>query len=153
MYPVGVHVYLCACIPVSFFTSAIGLFFFLNMPLDLLIQTLFRSLDNFSLVVVLFFILCGNIMSKGKTVEKLINLANSLVSWLPGGLGMAGVIGVRTFRGHFRIDRCHGGGPGRVHDPGIDENGYDERYTLGLMTTSPNLGVIIPPSISMIFIL
>ncbi len=87
-----VPVFLCL-----FFTSAIGLFFFLNMPLDLLIQTLFRSLDNFSLVVVLFFILCGNIMSKGKTVEKLINLANSLVSWLPGGLGMAGVIGCGLF--------------------------------------------------------
>ncbi len=74
-----VPVFLCL-----FFTAAIGLFFFLDMPLGLLIQTLFRSLDNFSLVVVLFFILCGNIMSKGKTVEKLINLANALVSWLPG---------------------------------------------------------------------
>jgi tripartite ATP-independent transporter DctM subunit len=34
--------------------------------------------------------------------------------------------------------------------PALLENGYGERYTLGLMTTSGNLGVIIPPSIGMI---
>lgn len=34
--------------------------------------------------------------------------------------------------------------------PALLDNGYDEKYTIGLMTTSPNLGVIIPPSIGMI---
>ncbi len=34
--------------------------------------------------------------------------------------------------------------------PALMDNGYPEKYTLGLMTTSPNLGVIIPPSIGMI---
>jgi len=34
--------------------------------------------------------------------------------------------------------------------PALIENGYQEKYTLGLMTTSPNLGIIIPPSIGMI---
>ena len=34
--------------------------------------------------------------------------------------------------------------------PALLDNGYPERFTLGIMTTSPNLGVIIPPSISMI---
>jgi len=80
-----------------FFTATIGFVAFLDIPPDLLAQTLFRSLDKFTLVVVLFFILCGNIMSKGKMIEKLINLANALVSWLPGGLGMAGVIGCGLF--------------------------------------------------------
>ncbi len=34
--------------------------------------------------------------------------------------------------------------------PALMDNGYPQKYTLGLMTTSPNLGVIIPPSIGMI---
>jgi tripartite ATP-independent transporter DctM subunit len=141
-----VPVFLCL-----FFTAAIGLIFFLDMPLGLLIQTLFRSLDNFSLVVVLFFILCGNIMSKGKTVEKLINLANALVSWLPGGLGMAGVIGCGLFGAISGSTVATVVALGGFMIPALMKNGYDEDYTLGLMTTSPNLGVIIPPSISMIF--
>ena len=66
-----VPVFLCL-----FFTATLGFVIFLVMPLALLAQTLFRSLDNFSLVVVLFFILCGNIMSKGKTVEKLMKKMN-----------------------------------------------------------------------------
>ncbi len=134
-----------------FFTTVIGFMFFAHMPLILLAQTLFRSLDNFSLVVVLFFILCGNIMSKGKIVEKLINLANALVSWLPGGLGMAGVIGCGLFGAISGSTVATVVALGGFMIPALIKNGYDEDFTLGLMTTSPNLGVIIPPSISMIF--
>jgi len=134
-----------------FFTAAFGFVVFLDMPLALLAQTLFRSLDKFALVVVLFFILCGNIMSKGKTVEKLINLANALVSWLPGGLGMAGVIGCGLFGAISGSTVATVVALGGFMIPALIKNGYDEDYTLGLMTTSPNLGVIIPPSISMIF--
>ncbi|MCD4678067.1 MAG: TRAP transporter large permease subunit, partial [Desulfobacula sp.] len=134
-----------------FFTATFGFMFFLDMPLALLAQTLFRSLDNFALVVVLFFILCGNIMSKGKTVEKLINLANAIVSWLPGGLGMAGVIGCGLFGAISGSTVATVVALGGFMIPALIKNGYDEDYTLGLMTTSPNLGVIIPPSISMIF--
>ncbi|MCG8566804.1 MAG: TRAP transporter large permease subunit, partial [Desulfobacterales bacterium] len=141
-----VPVFLCL-----FLTATLGFTVYLNMPLALLVQTLFRSLDNFSLVVVLFFILCGNIMSRGKTVEKLITLANSLVSWLPGGLGMAGVIGCGLFGAISGSTVATVVALGGFMIPALIKNGYDEEYTLGLMTTSPNLGVIIPPSISMIF--
>jgi len=34
--------------------------------------------------------------------------------------------------------------------PALIENGYDEEFSVGIMTTAPNLGIIIPPSISMI---
>jgi len=141
-----VPVFLCL-----FFTTVIGFVFFADMPMILLVQTLFRSLDNFSLVVVLFFILCGNIMGRGKIVEKLIKVANALVSWLPGGLGMAGVIGCGLFGAISGSTVATVVALGGFMIPALIRNGYDEDYTLGLMTTSPNLGVIIPPSIGMIF--
>ncbi|WP_299978826.1 TRAP transporter large permease [Desulfobacula sp.] len=141
-----IPVFLCL-----FFTATIGFVVFLDIPPDLLAQTLFRSLDKFALVVVLFFILCGNIMSKGKMIEKLMNLANALVSWLPGGLGMAGVIGCGLFGAISGSTVATVVALGGFMIPALIKNGYDEDYTLGLMTTSPNLGVIIPPSISMIF--
>jgi hypothetical protein len=55
-------------------------------------------------------------MTAGSIVEKLIKVANAMVSWLPGGLGMAGVSGLRPVRRHFRVDRRHRGGAGRFHD-------------------------------------
>ena len=141
-----IPVFLCL-----FFTASIGFTVFLDIPLALTAQTLFRSLDKFALVVVLFFILCGNIMAKGKMIEKLMNLANGLVSWLPGGLGMAGVIGCGLFGAISGSTVATVVALGGFMIPALIKNGYDEDYTLGLMTTSPNLGVIIPPSISMIF--
>jgi C4-dicarboxylate transporter DctM subunit len=107
-------------------------------------------MDNFALVVVLFFILCGNIMTAGSMVEKLIKVANVLVSWLPGGLGMAGVLACGLFGAISGSTVATVVALGGFMIPALIKNGYPEKYTLGLMTTSPNLGVIIPPSIGMI---
>ena len=133
-----------------FFTSVLGFVIFTDLPVLLLAQTLFRSMDNFALVVVLFFILCGNIMTAGSIVEKLIKVANALVSWLPGGLGMAGVIACGLFGAISGSTVATVVALGGFMIPALIENGYPEKYSMGLMTTSPNLGVIIPPSIGMI---
>lgn len=133
-----------------FFTAVLGFLLFTDLPLLLLFQTIFRSMDNFALVVVLFFILCGNIMTAGSIVEKLIKVANAVVSWLPGGLGMAGVLACGLFGAISGSTVATVVALGGFMIPALLENGYPEKYTLGLMTTSPNLGVIIPPSIGMI---
>jgi len=133
-----------------FFTAVLGFLFFTELPILLLVQTLLRSMDNFALVVVLFFILCGNIMTAGAIVDKLIKVANALVSWLPGGLGMAGVIACGLFGAISGSTVATVVALGGFMIPALIDNGYPEKYTLGLMTTSPNLGVIIPPSIGMI---
>jgi tripartite ATP-independent transporter DctM subunit len=133
-----------------FFTATLGFLFFTDIPLLLLFQTIFRSMDNFALVVVLFFILCGNIMTAGSIVEKLIKVANAMVSWLPGGLGMAGVLACGLFGAISGSTVATVVALGGFMIPALLDNGYPEKYTLGLMTTSPNLGVIIPPSIGMI---
>ena len=133
-----------------FFTAVLGFLLFTDFPLLMLFQTIFRSMDNFALVVVLFFILCGNIMTAGSIVEKLIKVANALVSWLPGGLGMAGVLACGLFGAISGSTVATVVALGGFMIPALIENGYPEKYTLGLMTTSPNLGVIIPPSIGMI---
>ncbi len=140
-----IPVYMCL-----FFTAVLGFIFFTDLPILLLAQTLFRSMDNFALVVVLFFILCGNIMTAGTIVEKLIKMANALVSWLPGGLGMAGVLACGLFGAISGSTVATVVALGGFMIPALIDNGYPQKYTLGVMTTSPNLGVIIPPSIGMI---
>jgi C4-dicarboxylate transporter DctM subunit len=133
-----------------FFTAVLGFLFFTDLPLQLLVQTLFRSMDNFSLVVVLFFILCGNIMTTGSIVEKIIKMANALVSWLPGGLGMAGIIACALFGAISGSTVATVVALGGFMIPALIEKGYPANYAVGVMTTAGNLGIIIPPSISMI---
>ncbi len=133
-----------------FFTALIGFVFFTDYPVMMLAQALFRSMDKFALVVVLFFILCGNIMTSGSIVDKLIRVANALVGWLPGGLGMAGVLACGLFGAISGSTVATVVAIGGFMIPALLENGYDEKYTIGVMTTSPILGIVIPPSISMI---
>ena len=134
-----------------FFTGVLGFIFFAPDPQTLMLaQSFFKSMDNFALVVVLFFILCGNIMTAGSIGEKLIKMVNTLVSWMPGGLGMAGCLGCGLFGAISGSTVATVVALGGFMIPALIRNGYDEKYSIGLMTTSPNLGIIIPPSISMI---
>ncbi|MEW6673623.1 MAG: TRAP transporter large permease [Thermodesulfobacteriota bacterium] len=133
-----------------FMTATIGIMLYGDMPMLMLVQTMFRSMDKFALVVVLFFILCGNIMTAGAIVSKLINVANALVSWLPGGLGMAGVLACGLFGAISGSTVATVVALGGFMIPALLSYGYPEKYSIGLMTSAPNLGVIIPPSISMI---
>ncbi len=133
-----------------FFTGTVGLVFMIGIDPQIVIEVLYRSMDKFALVVVLFFILCGNIMTTGSIVEKLINTANALVGFLPGGLAMAGVLACGFFGAISGSTVATVVAIGGFMIPALIENGYDEEFSVGIMTTAPNLGIIIPPSIAMI---
>ena len=144
---------MAATVPVFmclFFTAVVGFLLYTDLPLIVLAQTMFRTMDNFALVVVLYFILCGNIMTAGKIVDKLIKAANVMVCWLPGGLGMAGIIACGMFGAISGSTVATVVALGGFMIPALIAKGYDQKYAVGVMTASGNLGIIIPPSISMI---
>ena len=133
-----------------FFTGMVGLVYMVGIDPQIVIEVLYRSMDKFALIVVMFFVLCGNIMTTGSIVEKLIKTANVLVGFLPGGLAMAGVLACGFFGAISGSTVATVVAIGGFMIPALIENKYDERFSVGLMTTAPILGVIIPPSIAMI---
>ncbi len=144
---------LAATIPVFmalFFTGMVGLVYLVGIDAQIAIEVLYRSMDKFALIVVMFFVLCGNIMTTGTIVEKLIKTANVLVGFLPGGLAMAGVLACGFFGAISGSTVATVVAIGGFMIPALIENNYDEQFSVGLMTTAPILGVIIPPSIAMI---
>lgn len=144
---------LAATVPVFmalFFTGTFGLVFLLEIDPRIVIEVLYRSMDKFALVVVMFFVLCGNIMTTGTIVKKLINTANVLVGFLPGGLAMAGILACGFFGAISGSTVATVVAIGGFMIPALMKNGYDEKFSVGVMTTAPILGVIIPPSIAMI---
>ncbi len=145
--------FLASTVPVFmalFFTGTIGLVYLVGIDPQIVIEVLYRSMDKFALVVVMFFVLCGNIMTTGTIVEKLIKTANVLVGFLPGGLAMAGVLACGFFGAISGSTVATVVAIGGFMIPALIENNYEERFAVGLMTTAPILGVIIPPSIAMI---
>lgn len=133
-----------------FFTGTVGLVFGIGIDPQIVVEVLYRSMDKFALVVVMFFVLCGNIMTTGSIVEKLIKTANIMVGFLPGGLAMAGILACGFFGAISGSTVATVVAIGGFMIPALIENKYDERFSVGLMTTAPILGVIIPPSIAMI---
>jgi C4-dicarboxylate transporter DctM subunit len=107
-------------------------------------------MDKFALIVVLFFILCGNIMTTGSIVQKLIKAANVMVGFLPGGLAMAGIVACALFGAISGSTVATVVAIGGFMIPALIDEGYDEKFSIGVMTTAPILGIIIPPSIAMI---
>ena len=145
--------FLASTVPVFmclFFTGTIGLVYLVGIDPQIVIEVLYRSMDKFALVVVMFFVLCGNIMTTGSIVEKLIKTANVLVGFLPGGLAMAGVLACGFFGAISGSTVATVVAIGGFMIPALIENDYQEPFAVGLMTTAPILGVVIPPSIAMI---
>jgi C4-dicarboxylate transporter DctM subunit len=144
---------LAATVPVFmalFFTGLVGLVWAVGIDPQIVIEVLYRSMDKFALIVVLFFVLCGNIMTTGSIVQKLIKTANVLVGFLPGGLAMAGILACGFFGAISGSTVATVVAIGGFMIPALIENGYDEKFSVGVMTTAPILGVVIPPSIAMI---
>jgi C4-dicarboxylate transporter DctM subunit len=144
---------MAATVPVFmslFFAGLVGLVWLAGIDPQIVIEVLYRSMDKFALIVVLFFVLCGNIMTTGSIVEKLIKTANVMVGWLPGGLAIAGVLACGFFGAISGSTVATVVAIGGFMIPALIKHQYDERFSVGIMTTAPILGIIIPPSISMI---
>ncbi|OGR28848.1 MAG: C4-dicarboxylate ABC transporter permease [Desulfobacterales bacterium RIFOXYA12_FULL_46_15] len=131
-------------------TTLTALVFFTQTPLYLITQQLFSAMDNFVLLAIPFFILAGAIMTRGGIARKLIRFVDALVGWFPGGLGMAGVLACIFFAAISGSSTATVVAIGSVMIPALTKAGYGENYTLGVITVSGSLGIMIPPSIPMI---
>jgi len=131
-------------------TSAIYLFFVANIPLTSLIQQLFNGLDNFVLLGVPFFILAGNIMAEGAISSRLVNVMKLIVGRFSGGLAMTSVLACIFFGAISGSSPATVVAIGSIMMPALIKEGYGERFSIGLITSSGSLGILIPPSIPMI---
>lgn len=144
---------LAATVPVFmalFFTGLVGLTVVAGIDPMIVIEVLYRSMDKFALIVVLFFVLCGNIMTTGSIVGKLVKTANAVTGFLPGGLAIAGVIACGLFGAISGSTVATVVAIGGFMIPALIDHHYEEGFSVGIMTSAPILGVVIPPSISMI---
>jgi len=131
-------------------TTAIYLFFVAHTPLTSLIQQLFNGLDNFVLLGVPFFILAGNIMAEGAISERLVNIMKLFVGRFTGGLAIASVLACMFFAAISGSSPATVIAIGSIMMPALIKEGYGERFSIGLLTSSGSLGILIPPSIPMI---
>ena len=113
-------------------------------------QRIFGGLESTSLMAIAFFVLAGNLMTKGGISRRLVNLANSMVGGVRGGMSLALILSSAFFAA------LSGSAPATVIAIGsmlyadMVRIGYPEERTAGLLVVSGGLGPIIPPSIIMV---
>ncbi len=123
---------------------------FTDVPLSLVIQTMFSSMNSFLLVSVPLFILAGLIMEEGGVADRLFGFAQSLVGWMTGGLGHVNVIASLIFAGMAGSSVADIAGTGRMQINAMVKKGYPLSYSAALTLITAMLASIIPPSILMI---
>ncbi len=131
-------------------TTAVYLVFIAHTPPTSLVQQLFNGLDNFVLLSVPFFILAGNIMSEGAISDRLVNVMKLFVGKFTGGLAMASVMACMFFAAISGSSPATVIAIGSIMIPALVKEGYGKRFSVGLLTSSGSLGILIPPSIPMI---
>ena len=131
-------------------TTLVSLVFFSSTPLTIITQQLFNALDQFVLLAIPFFILAGAVMTRGGIARRLIAFVNALVGWFPGGLAMAGILACIFFAAISGSSPATVVAIGSIMIPALVKAGYGEKFSLGLITVSGSLGIVIPPSIPMI---
>ncbi len=121
-----------------------------DFSLMMVIQRMVSGTDSFHLMAVPLFMYAGVIMEKGGISERLINFANALAGWLPGGLAAVTIISAMFFAGISGSAAADAAAVGAILIPAMKRSGYDADFAAAVQASGGSLGVIIPPSIPMI---
>lgn len=127
-----------------------GVAFSGNIPMLVIAQRMFTSVDSFPLLAIPLFMVAGNLMEGGGISKRLINFCNSLLGSFTGGLAMVAVLTCMLFAA------ISGSGPatvaaiGGLMIPEMEKAGYSKAFSAALLSVAGAIGVIIPPSLPMV---
>jgi tripartite ATP-independent transporter DctM subunit len=123
---------------------------YMHIPLMAFIQQMGKSINNFSLMAIPFFILAGEIMGAGGISNRLLDCANVIVGRFRGGLSYINVLGSMFFGGISGSAVADVSSLGTIEIPMQVKAGYDTPFSVAITVTSACQGVLIPPSHNMI---
>ncbi|MFC6489158.1 TRAP transporter large permease [Nitratireductor sp. GCM10026969] len=145
---------LAAGIPVAVTLGLASMCYLLSagIPLVVMPQKMYAGIDVFVLLSIPGFILAGNLMNHGGITERIIRMANALVGWMRGGLGLSNVAGSMLFGGISGTAVADAASIGGVMIPGMKKVGYPGDFSAAVTAASSTVGPMIPPSVPMIIV-
>ncbi len=141
-------------VPIAYSMGLTGVIYILiaDIPIMIATQRFFSNTQSFSFLAVPFFILAGNLMVEAGIARRIINFANVLVRSLPGGLACVSVVTSMIMAGVSGSSVADAASVGGILIPEMKEKGYDDKFSVAINATSSVVGIIIPPSSTMIII-
>lgn len=114
-------------------------------------MTLWSEGTKFVLIAIPFYILMGNLIYHTGIARNLFRAASYWLTWLPGGLAVAGVFACAGFGAVSGSSTATTRTMGAIIIPEMRRHGYGMQLATGVMSASGTLGILIPPSIIMVF--
>jgi len=130
--------------------SILGILIKGDFPLMMVVQRMFGGIDSFHLMAVPLFMFVGVIMEAGGISRRIIDFANALVGWLPGGLAAVTIVSAMFFAGISGSAAADTAAVGAILIPAMKNSGYESDFAAAVQASGGSIGVIIPPSIPMI---
>lgn len=116
----------------------------------ILVQRMFEACNSFSLIAVPFFILAGDLLSKGKISKLLVEFCESLLGVIRGGLSVVSVLAGMFFAAISGSGAATTAAVGGTLVPELKRRGYPEDSAAALIAAAGTIGVVIPPSVPMV---
>jgi tripartite ATP-independent transporter DctM subunit len=121
-----------------------------DIPLTVVAIEVYRIVDTPLLVTLPLFTFAGYVLAEARTSERLVNLVQSVVGSLPSGLALVGFVACALFTALTGASGVTIVALGALLLPALTSAGYSERFSLGLVTTSGSLGLLLVPSVPLI---
>lgn len=102
------------------------------------------------LAAIPLFTFAGYILSESNAPKRLVRLTGAVLGWLPGGLALVALAACAFFTAFTGASGVTIIALGAILYPALKEDGYPDKFNLGLVTSSGSLGLLFAPSLPLI---
>ncbi|HPI27118.1 MAG TPA: TRAP transporter large permease subunit [Candidatus Marinimicrobia bacterium] len=114
------------------------------------IVEMYRVASAPTLLAIPLFTLAGYVLAESSAPRRLLNLAEALLGWIPGGVAIGSLVTCALFTCFTGASGITIIALGGLILPILLKNNYSEKFALGLITSSGSLGLLFPPSLPLI---
>ncbi len=138
--------------PLFIVIGALALISFHSVDIDpsVVIIEMTRLGDTPLLISLPLFIFAGTMLSESGAPGRILKISRLLLGWLPGGLAVIALLVCAAFTAFTGASGVTIFALGGLLLPAMLKDGYSERFSMGLITSSGSLGLLFPPSLPLI---
>ena len=125
-------------------------FYSSGIDLSVIAIEIYRLTNTPLLLALPLFTLAGYLLSHGNTSKRLVRLSRALLGWMPGELVVVSLFSCALFTAFTGATGITIVALGALLYPALKSDGYNKKFSLGLVTTSGSLGLLLPPSLPLI---
>ena len=125
-------------------------FYLADIPLMVITIEIYRLIDTPLLLALPLFTFAGYLLAESQLSSRLVRLTQVFLGWMPGGLAVVSFVTCAFFTAFTGASGVTIVAVGALLFPALVEAGYKEKFSLGLVTTSGSLGLLLAPSLPLI---